>query len=153
MKIRIALAINTDGDWAAYGACDDTDAHMGLTAMETLAEVANDCSSWVDMKWIEVQIPTPVPLAGVVVGDNAAPCPHVATSDEGTSYCTLAEQTAKLSSNSLVERVSCAIDGRINPDQWLHQDAARAAIRVIAGELRAQCFVHAADWLEQEAER
>ena len=34
--------------------------------------------------------------------------------------------------SSLVERVSCAIDGRINPDQWLHQDAARAAIREVA---------------------
>ena len=33
---------------------------------------------------------------------------------------------------SLVKRVSCAIDGRINPDQWLHQDAARAAIREVA---------------------
>ena len=30
---------------------------------------------------------------------------------------------------------------------------ARAVIRLIAGELRAQCFVHAADWLEQEADR
>ena len=30
---------------------------------------------------------------------------------------------------------------------------ARAAIRVIASELRAQGFVYAADWLEQEAER
>ena len=109
MKIRIALTINTDGDWAAYGACYDTDADMGLTAMETLAEVANDCSSWVDMKWIEVDIPTPAPLAGVVVGDNAAPCPHVATSDEGTSYCTLAEQTAKPSSNSLVKRVAAIL--------------------------------------------
>jgi hypothetical protein len=35
-------------------------------------------------------------------------------------------------SSSLVQRVSCAIDGRINPDQWLHQDAARAAIREVA---------------------
>jgi hypothetical protein len=63
------------------------------------------------------------------------------------------DQNATPQQWTLVERVSCAIDGRINPDQWLHQDAARAAIRVIAGELRAQCFVHAADWLEQEAER
>jgi hypothetical protein len=49
----------------------------------------------------------------------------------------------------LLERVSCAIDRSICPDQWLHQDAARDAIRVIAGELRAECFVQAADWLEQ----
>jgi hypothetical protein len=70
MKIRIALAINTDGDWAAYGACDDTDADMVLTAMETLAEVANDCSSWVDMKWVEVELPTPAPLAGVLINED-----------------------------------------------------------------------------------
>ena len=70
MKIRIALAINTDGDWAAYGACNDSDADMGLTAMETLAEVANDCSSWVDMKWVEVEIPMPVTLAGVLIDED-----------------------------------------------------------------------------------
>jgi hypothetical protein len=28
--------------------------------------------------------------------------------------------------------VSCAIDRSICPDQWLHQDAARAAIREVA---------------------
>jgi hypothetical protein len=38
--------------------------------------------------------------------------------------------------DSLVERVSCAIDGRINPDQWLHQDAARAALREVAAWLK-----------------
>jgi hypothetical protein len=32
----------------------------------------------------------------------------------------------------LLERVSCAIDRSICPDQWLHQDAARAAIREVA---------------------
>ena len=54
---------------------------------------------------------------------------------------------------SLVERVSCAIDGRINPDQWLHQDAARAAIREVAEWLHAAGTWEAADVLEQEAER
>lgn len=34
--------------------------------------------------------------------------------------------------SSLLERVSCAIDRSICPDQWLHQDAARAAIREVA---------------------
>lgn len=38
----------------------------------------------------------------------------------------------------LVERVSSAIDGRINPDQWLHMEAARAAIREVATWLREQ---------------
>jgi hypothetical protein len=69
MKIRIALAINTDGQWAAYGTWDETDADMGLTAMETLAEVC-DTNSWVDMKWVEVDIPTPAPLAGVLINED-----------------------------------------------------------------------------------
>jgi hypothetical protein len=38
----------------------------------------------------------------------------------------------------LLERVSCAIDRSICPDQWLHQDAARAAIREVAAWLREQ---------------
>jgi hypothetical protein len=63
----------------------------------------------------------------------------------------LPEEDISAEGGSLVERVSAAIDGRINPDQWLHMDAARAAIRVIAGELRALCWVDAADWLDQEA--
>jgi hypothetical protein len=90
-------------------------------------------------------------------------CPHIVSSDEGTSYCRLAEQTQdKLDrlieldraepapAGSLVERVWDAIDrvhGRGDEAE------AHAAIRLIAGELRAQCFVHAADWLEQEADR
>ena len=53
--------------------------------------------------------------------------------------------------NSLVERVSCAIDGRINPDQWLHEDAARAAIREVAAWLIMQGRPAAAALLEQEA--
>jgi len=92
---------------------------------------------------------------------KAAACPHIVTSDEGTSYCALAEQTAKPTPNSrqirssLVERVSCAIDGRINPDQWLHQDAARAAIREVAAWMREQHDgdLVAAAVLQQEAER
>ena len=91
---------------------------------------------------------------------KAATCPHIVTSDEGTSYCALAEQASKptsnsgLTSGSLVERVSCAIDGRINPDQWLHQDAARAAIREVAAWMREnECGYNAVRWLEQEAER
>jgi hypothetical protein len=58
--------------------------------------------------------------------------------------------------SSLVERVSCAIDGRINPDQWLHQDDARAAIREVAAWLRSQDLSTGDYWagrLEQEAGR
>lgn len=55
--------------------------------------------------------------------------------------------------NSLVDRVSCAIDGRINPDQWLHQDAARAAIREVAAWLDENTGGDAAWMLMQEAKR
>jgi hypothetical protein len=53
--------------------------------------------------------------------------------------------------------VSCAIDGRINPDQWLHQDAARAAIREVAAWMTSNPDVYFPPALffalEQEAER
>jgi len=59
--------------------------------------------------------------------------------------------------SSLVERVSCAIDGQINPDQWLHQDAARAAIREVAAWMTSNPDVYFPPALvfalEQEAER
>jgi RecB family exonuclease len=56
----------------------------------------------------------------------------------------------------LVQRVSCAIDGSICPDPWLHQDAARAAIREVAAWLRERgtrvtASVQIAGDLEQEA--
>lgn len=57
--------------------------------------------------------------------------------------------------SSLVERVSKAIDGRINPDQWLHREAARAAIREVAAWMRERGGWNqatAAHVLEQEAE-
>ena len=53
--------------------------------------------------------------------------------------------------DSLVKRVREAILNNVDGGDWA--DEARAAIRVIVGELSAQCFVHAADWLEQEAGR
>jgi hypothetical protein len=62
----------------------------------------------------------------------------------------IAAQSAPAPAGSLVERLWDAIDrvhGRGDEAE------AHAAIRLIAGELRAQCFVHAADWLEQEADR
>lgn len=54
--------------------------------------------------------------------------------------------------SSLVERVGAAIFEQFENNAG-NEAEARAAIRVIAGELRAQCFVHAAEWLEQEAKR
>ncbi|NBT76719.1 MAG: hypothetical protein EBT15_12295 [Betaproteobacteria bacterium] len=55
--------------------------------------------------------------------------------------------------SSLVGRVSCAIDGRINPDQWLHQDAARAAIREVARWMDENQSPVTAQWLEEEADK
>ena len=60
--------------------------------------------------------------------------------------------------SSLVERVALAISGIEDSAAWGDESInwapeARAAMHVIAGELRAQCFVHAADWLEQETGR
>ena len=56
--------------------------------------------------------------------------------------------------DSLVERVAEAIahKGCFAPDETYGEEA-RAAIRVMAGELRAQCFVHAADWLDAQSEQ
>jgi hypothetical protein len=68
--------------------------------------------------------------------EAGATCPHVVTSDEGTSYCRLAEQRPATSpTSSLVERV------------------ARAAIREVAAWLRTGRMLHAAELLEQEVGR
>jgi hypothetical protein len=63
---------------------------------------------------------------------------------------------------TLIDRVSCAIDGRINPDQWLHREASRAAISEVARWLDAEAhqrglqphngIYDAADWLRGELE-
>ena len=63
---------------------------------------------------------------------------------------------------TLVERVSAAIDGRINPDQWMHMEAARAAILEVARWLDAEAHERglqphngiyaAADWLRGQLE-
>jgi hypothetical protein len=60
--------------------------------------------------------------------------------------------------SSLVGRVSAAIVQFDEGHVWQHSnsiatDEARAAIREVAATLRAQCFEHAANWLEQEADR
>jgi hypothetical protein len=53
--------------------------------------------------------------------------------------------------DSLVERVRSAIDRNVCPDQWLHVDAARAAIREVAAWLDDQIEVGAAHLLSEEA--
>jgi hypothetical protein len=72
--------------------------------------------------------------------------------DEASGQNILVPPTAP--ADSLVERVSSAIDQSICPDQWLHMDAARAAIREVARWLRSELVSRAvADRLEQEADR
>jgi len=50
----------------------------------------------------------------------------------------------------LLERVSCAIDRSICPDQWLHQDAARDAIREVAAWLDTKGQHGCSLWLREE---
>ena len=59
----------------------------------------------------------------------------------------LIDKPAPAPAGSLVARVLSAMAHA--PDGFGYEQEARAAIRVIAGELRAQCFVQAADWLDQ----
>ena len=99
--------------------------------------------------------------------EDGATCPHIVSSDEGTSYCGLAEQgaapvtpmdelraaSAEARPGGLVERVGRAIDAAPY-DEDLHQwDEARAAIRAVASWLRTGLLMHAADLLEMEADR
>jgi hypothetical protein len=91
--------------------------------------------------------------------EAGAACPHIVTSDEGTSYCRLAEQQAAASvppepapAGSLVDRVGKAI----SLDAWDATAEARAAIRAVAEWLRSQDLSTGDYWagrLEQEAER
>jgi hypothetical protein len=94
--------------------------------------------------------------------EAGATCPHIVTSDEGTSYCALAEQPARIGQSdvpantsapigSLVERVAIACAKPCN-ETW--DDQARAAIREVAAWMREnECGYNAIRWLEQEAER
>lgn len=87
-------------------------------------------------------------------------CPYIVTSDEGTSYCGLAEQQAAAAlqkpapAGSLVEQVARAIslDAWDDAGNWTAE--ARAAIRAVAEWLREnECGYNAVRWLEQEAGR
>jgi hypothetical protein len=91
--------------------------------------------------------------------EAGATCPHVVTSDEGTSYCGLAEQTANSQPSpndrqirsSLVERVGRAIslDAWDDAGNWTAE--ARAAIRAVAEWLREnEISFHAAYCLDRE---
>ena len=98
---------------------------------------------------------------------QTAACPHVVSSDEGTSYCRLAEQSQDkldrliemdrmVTASSLVERVAMAIhpDRCADPNLYLHE--ARAAIREVAAWLRDRGgypWAWVAQILEKEADR
>ena len=95
--------------------------------------------------------------------EAGATCPHIVSSDEGTSYCDLALQTAAAQPASaaapapaggLVERVAGAIGQELSPAA-----EACAAIREVAAWLRVESegrFGSGLHWsrrLEQEADR
>jgi hypothetical protein len=96
-----------------------------------------------------------------------ATCPHIVSSDEGTSYCGLAEQTATSQPASaaalapaggLVELVAGAITADRYADPYLYLHEARAAIREVAAWLEQRTCTIAngsqwADMLRQEAEQ
>jgi hypothetical protein len=104
--------------------------------------------------------------------ETATTCPHIVSSDEGTSYCRLAEQgiapvsamaelraaSAEAQPGGLVERVANAISEGDEPDKW-HPEA-RDAIREVAAWLRendSECQMGGdaaatAELLEQEAD-
>jgi hypothetical protein len=114
-----------------------------------------DCSALLELR------------ARVEALEAGATCPHVETSDEGTSYCKLAEQTqdkldrliemdraAPAQADSLVERVQRAIHDVEFPHG---DDEARAAIREMAAWLHEQPgdvrLFNAGLALDKEAER
>jgi hypothetical protein len=94
------------------------------------------------------------------------PCPHIVSSDEGTSYCALAEQThskptpndrqirSSAPADSLVERVADAIVSQSTSAGIVNDRPARAAIREVARWLRSELVGRAvSDRLDYEAER
>jgi hypothetical protein len=77
------------------------------------------------------------------------PCEYIVTSDEGTSYCSLAEQAAKPTPNdrqirsSLIKRVHSCIVG----EPPVGHMQARAAIREVNTWLRERAGGTRASWL------
>jgi hypothetical protein len=77
------------------------------------------------------------------------PCEYIVTSDEGTSYCSLAEQAAKPTPNdrqirtSLIKRVHSCIVGEPSVGHM----QARAAIREVNAWLRERAGGTRASWL------
>jgi hypothetical protein len=96
-------------------------------------------------------------------------CPHIVSSDEGTSYCALAEQTANqfrdaaemvapsAPADSLVVRVAKEIAEqslREGDPSWAYlRPEARAAIREVAAWLDTKGQHGCSLWMREEAER
>jgi hypothetical protein len=90
------------------------------------------------------------PISHLDAEQIALLAPLVAKFKDGVSVAQI-RRDFLADSTSLVESVSRAIDGRINPDEWLHRDAAYAAITAVATWLRDEGFWQAADALDCEA--
>jgi len=98
-------------------------------------------------------------------GASQTSCPHIRSSDEGTSYCALAQQgnsSASLTGSpapagGLVERVTSRVEHAVDADQeleWLAlESAARGAICEVVAWLREIGNHGSARDLEQEASR
>ena len=85
--------------------------------------------------------------------EASAACPHVRSSDEGTSYCALAEAVAAQPADSLLDRVAEAVCDAPNTHEGWRSEA-RAALRVVAAWLRSELISrNVADLLENEANR
>jgi len=80
--------------------------------------------------------------------EAGATCPHILTSDEGTSYCGLAEQgnSSAAPAGGLVELVAAALDGGT-------ESQARAAIHAVAKWFDAIGYGATASILRQELQR
>jgi len=101
--------------------------------------------------------------------ERGATCPHIATSDEGTAYCRVADQTASSQptpndrqirssddASSLVERVADAIVTKATSAGIVNDRPARAAIREVAAWLEGRnvgAGRATARWLLEEVER
>ena len=91
----------------------------------------------------------------IVKLEEGATCPHIVSSDEGTSYCGLAEQQAAATppepapAGSLVEGVVEAM--KRAEASW--PGAARAAIRAVAEWLDTKGQHGCSLWLREEVER
>ena len=95
-------------------------------------------------------------LARIEALEAGATCPHVVSSDEGTSYCGLAEQQAAAATppepapdQALLMRINNAW-----PDgSHTKGDLARAAIRAVAEWLDTRGQHGCSLWLREEVER